>query len=151
MCWFGELFHHTYVTLVVWTLADMRLNPILRGKDGLSLLLQFIPLGQGCDLSLDAFNHFGFDWRALLWMICLGRFIVVVLLIYVITTGCVIIIRFVRSWANICWILSKTFCWALEVCSCASMRWRRSSSLLLSAILADTNLAWKELMVAEEA
>jgi len=43
----------------------------------------------------------------------------------------------VRSYVNMCWILSKASCWALEVCSWASLRWRRSSSLLLSAMLAD--------------
>jgi len=56
----------------------------------------------------------------------------------------------VGSWASICWILSKASYWALDVCSWASIRWRRSS-LFLSAMLADTLPVCIELIVAIEA
>ena len=122
--------------------------PLHRVRTSHPYLLQFIPLGQGCNLNLGALNNLIVDRGAFLWPISLRAFIVVMLLIIMITTG-VIGISIVKSWASICWILSKASCWALKVCSLASIN-RRRSSLLLSAMLADASPVCTKLIVAEE-
>ena len=59
-----------------------------------------------------------------------------------------LLFRLLRSWASICWMLSKTSYWVLEVCSWASKHRRRSS---LSAMFTDALSVRTELTVAEEA
>ena len=92
MCWFGELSHHMSATLVAWTLEDMGLNPILRGKDGLPLLSSVHPFGPGM------LSELGCLWSLQNWLkspplndrswevhhYCSPYFLI--------TTGCVIII-----------------------------------------------------------
>jgi len=54
-------------------------------------LLQFIPWSWGCDLSLDAFNNLGIDWRTFFWLLSLKLFIIIMLFLIMIAPGIIVI------------------------------------------------------------
>jgi len=83
-------------------------------------------------------------------MLSLGRFIVVVLLIFVITAGYVIIVLVCQELSQHLLDVIRGFLLGLESLLMCLYVTTGSSSLLLSVILADTNPTCTELMVAEE-
>jgi len=83
-------------------------------------------------------------------MLGLGWFIVVVLLIFVITTGCVIIVPVCQELSKHLLDVVQGFLLGFESMLLCFHAMKESSSLLLSAMLADTNLTYTELMVVEE-
>ena len=142
---------HTLLTLDFKTyICSAWLSPI-SVRTCHSYFLQFIPLSQGRNLSLDAFDNIGIRCRTFLWLFSLRGFCVGVSSSLWFLSVVSSLFWLFKSCANICWILVRATCWALEVYSWASIRLWRSLSCLLSAMLTNTIPVCSELTVVEEA
>jgi len=75
-------------------------------------------------MSLDAFDNLGIDWK---WrkLLCILFSRVLFSSSRSLLSEFSSLFHSVKSWVNMRSMLSKTCCWALEVYSCAFMRWWR--------------------------